>query len=210
MFGKFIKKINDFIQWTKNWHVFHIIPFLFCYVILDDIVRAFFRLQNIELLKFITMAPYNHIMTFDFSLLISTIISTAIMSLKYLISKDIHVEKQFLLNNSKYNKFYISFYLYILIAFIYIHNAGKFVRPYLEKDDLFMLGLWLLNCETFYSSIYFIILIALLIRFMKKRKEKLKRTGQLQFSLIQNIYNIIIFSIYVFLTSLPILLVIYV
>ena len=205
MIRKCIEKINKFIHWTKKWHVFHLIAILSCLLIFEDIIHSIYNLRALKIFNDIILAPYNHILFFDFTIPISVIVSTIIMEIKYLKLNDIHVEKPFLLNNPIYNKFYISFYTYIIIGFVYFRCTYKYFTDYLEKGDWSILAVWLSNIGAFYSSIYFIVILAILIKFMNKRKEMLKRINYTQFSLAQNINNIIVFAIFAFLAFLPVL-----
>ena len=110
MFGKCIKKIDDFIQWTKNWHIFH------CLFIINTIGCLLFLILNMPLTLdklsecFIGYALY----FYPLIVFIAIPLAWLITVIKFIKKQHIPAEKTFLLQNPIYNVIYTLNWIYIL------------------------------------------------------------------------------------------------
>lgn len=116
MVKQILDKLNNFIQWTKKWHICHLflntfwvffILGIFCALAEEDIQKHFLNIiQDYMILESIVLY-YMLFWCLPIVLLISI--------LEYVKGKKIYVKNNFFLNNKAYNMLYtISFILIIL------------------------------------------------------------------------------------------------
>ena len=127
---KFIKKINNWIQWTKQWHFFHIffvgsflvynwIPFLIMYIyflgyvyelITNDITE-----EPFEWVFYIHDTLNWYLYTHLYAVLFALFVTGLIFIKKWKNKQQIKVQSSFLLNN----KFYEMIYVNSVFAFLF-------------------------------------------------------------------------------------------
>ena len=111
MLKNIITRINNFIQWTKKWHVCHIYINIFLPIFIYSLFFVL-RDKNIlqELLENITCSALILYIMAYYALLIILLISI----ISHITQKKLHIISHFLLHNQFYNNYY-SFGLIIII-----------------------------------------------------------------------------------------------
>ena len=116
MLKNIIDSINNFIQWTKKWHICHIYINIFLSIF---IYSLFFVLKN----KNILQELFENIVCSVFILYIMAYYALLIILLVSIIShikqKKLHVVNHFLLHNKFYNFYYTFGLIIILICLCY-------------------------------------------------------------------------------------------
>ena len=122
MFKKIFKRINDFIQWTKKWHFFHvfIIPNTFTFMFICFVMPK----CSLLLMDYYSNAE---IVIIFFTICFLALITHAIIALcaqiffllsNWIKSHNINIKNKFLLNNKFYNILYIIGFIYNILCFL--------------------------------------------------------------------------------------------
>lgn len=118
MVRKYIKKINNFIQWTKKWHLGHCIFISDMFICLICIFSEMPIMTVDRLLEYLFSA--NILLFYPAVLIVGTILAILIAVTKFIKKYPVYVESKFLLKNKTYNIVYILNWLYVCLAFFII------------------------------------------------------------------------------------------
>ena len=142
MLKNIITKINNFIQWTKKWHFFHvfIIPsyivlfitltmiFIFiCEYIYTGKFEYNFMLQYIGVLHSVVFKLFSIYMP---ELWLALVVQILFSGINWYLYRNISVKSNFLLNNKRYNCIYVIIWIYAIICFILYKTCMHLILNY--------------------------------------------------------------------------------
>ena len=133
MLRQLIKKLNNFIQWTKKWHFFHIlfvgnflfIAIYFLFLIFIALLDCIFNNNitaylSIESLSFILFSIILCLAITPYTTIIATILEIFIIITKKIQKKTIQITNSFLIDNPKYNILYTVSFIYCFPLFLFV------------------------------------------------------------------------------------------
>ena len=137
-----LNSINDFIQWTKKWHICHlmftgtitIIIISITTLLVLDIQKTTHStkihnycpiFEDFNNFDWLSLGIFELFVCFVLMLFISLLIYIVIIIVKHLNSKHIHVVNKFLLHNKIYNLYY--YFSFLLILFSVIFTTASFI-----------------------------------------------------------------------------------
>ena len=202
----FFSKINAFVQWTKKWHIFHFVAIAgiatillsFCY----ELITLYAHKNCIKILSSPILYSVGSLSPI---ICLALPFSVIMMVINFYKHNSLCVKNSFLLNNKHYEKLYI-FYFFWFPFCLYCFYSGFIMQ---DQDGIAFISFMIMNVFLVLSIIFIFPLYILFIFILNKRLFQLKKSGYEHFSLVENIVNIIIFSFFAFLASLPILLLIH-
>ena len=114
MFKKIFKRINDFIQWTKKWHFFHVfmlpaIPMLLLFFLIIFIDRHSINADTFDTCFMLSLLCYIQ------SFFIALIIQIFFFIFKAILRQNCKITNKFLLNNKIYNSIYTIMFIYTIV-----------------------------------------------------------------------------------------------
>lgn len=115
-----IQKFNNFIQWTKKWHVCHL--FIHIYMILFYFIIT----SNLENSNYISDKLIIISLVFYFMLYWSYPIILIVSIISHLKKKTVFISNEFLLHNKLYNLYYYLSFLTIILCVSTVCFSGLY------------------------------------------------------------------------------------
>ena len=116
MLKNIFSKINNFIQWTKKWHFFHVFLISSSFVMLMFTIFSIMDPDWIGELKFTYF--FLSFLIFVFAIIIALIIQILFSIINFCVYKNIQIRNHFLSKNKIYNGIYYFLSLYTIVSFI--------------------------------------------------------------------------------------------
>ena len=136
----FFNKFNAFVQWTKKWHLLHIISILLTFVLTLLLISYNFEL-TLEIIEECIFGITVYL--YPIVLIISTLLAIIVALVKFFTKQPIYVENKFLLSNPAYNIIYflnliyiLSVYLMLFVSLFSFFNTNEFDKV----DNLMAIG----------------------------------------------------------------------
>ena len=142
MIKRFLKKIDDLIQWTKKWHFFHvfIIPFYIVFFITLAIIFIFLcdylfigKFNYGSMMSYIcALHTFSYLVFFILMLefWVALIAQTLFSFINWYLYRNISVRSKFLLNNKRYNNTYVIGWIFTIICFILYKTCTHLIFNY--------------------------------------------------------------------------------
>ena len=122
MLKNLITRINNFIQWTKKWHFFHLllVPnefafFLICLIMFKYVLLLKEYYSSLEILIVFFVISY---FATTILIIIALCIQAFLLIYNWIKFHNISIKNRFLLNNKLYNILYVIAFIYNFLCFL--------------------------------------------------------------------------------------------
>lgn len=118
MLKRFFSKINDFIQWTKKWHVFHVFILLSSLVLIIMDVEIYIETHCIHQYGDYGANFLFHVFSYfiyGFAIIAALVIQIIFFIINWMFHKSLPIRNRFLLYNKIYNGLYCFMFAYTAI-----------------------------------------------------------------------------------------------
>ena len=122
MLKNLITRINNFIQWTKKWHFFHLllVPnafacFLICLIMFKYVLLLKEYYSSLEILIVFFVISY---FATTILIIIALCIQAFLLIYNWIKFHNINIKNRFLLNNKLYNILYVIAFIYNFLCFL--------------------------------------------------------------------------------------------